>query len=252
MKKLLTLLLVVCFATLCGCGYLPQTTTITSTTAEKQPDKPDETLISTVPSYVGEPETTDVTTIESSAETTANEKKQVEIIKEYTCSDGFWYTYHFVIVKNVGDVPVSINTDTIAYDSDEKMISVASGSLDILEPNCISIYYEAFETKEKISRYVTTRTLEVPKYYQYGVKNLSYDITDIKNGKIIQVTNNGTEPIDFVQGYLLYFKNGNIVGWRMRYITDDESEIKPGKTISCQYSIYDDYDTIEFYLTGRR
>lgn len=239
MKKLLILLLIVYSITLSGCGR-----SLASLTGGKT----EETVKSTVKPNTGASSETTVPSKSFDNES----KKQIEVIKEYTYSDGFWYTYHFVIVKNVGNIPISINTDTIAYDSNGKMISVASGSLDILEPNCISIYYEAFETKERISRYDTTRVLEAPKYYQYGAKNLSYNITDIKKGKIVQVTNNGSKPIGFVEGYLLYFKNGDIVGWGSNYFTDNDYEIKPGKTISCQYSIYDDYDTIEFYLTGRR
>lgn len=179
-------------------------------------------------------------------------KDEIEIIREYTYSDGFWYTYHFVVVKNISNVPLSIDTSTLAYADDGSLISVGNGSVIIIEPNCTTIYYEAFETTKNIARYETTREIEQETYYKYGTKNLSYTQTKIENGEIIQVTNNGTEPIEFVEGYLLYFKNGNIVGWSSNFFTDNDYEIKPGKTISQQYSIYEDYDTTELYLTGRR
>ena len=183
---------------------------------------------------------------------TPTEKEKIEIVKEYTYSDGFWYTYHFVVVKNISNMSLSVDTNTLAYDENGALISVGSGSIDILEPGCTTIYYEAFETTDKIAKYEITSNVERSSYYKYGISNLDYNITDIKNGKIIQVTNNGTEPIEFVEGYLLYFKNGNIVGWSSNYFTDDDYELKPSKTISQQYSIYDEYDSVEFYLTGRR
>ena len=176
---------------------------------------------------------------------------KIEVIKEYTYSDGFWYTYHFVIVKNVGNVPLSMTTSTLAYGSDGSLISVATGSIDVLEPNCITMYYESFETTSTIARYETKQEIEQAKYYKYGAKNLSYTQTKIENGEIIQVTNNGTKAIDFVRGYLLYFKDGNIIDWDCNYFTDNDYEIKSGETISKQYSIYNDYDYTEFYLTGR-
>lgn len=176
---------------------------------------------------------------------------KIEVVKEYTYSDGFWYTYHFVVVKNVGNVPLSMNTSTLAYGSDGSLISVATGSIDVLEPNCITMYYESFETTSTIARYETKQEIEQAKYYKYGAKNLSYTQTKIENGEIIQVTNNDTKAIDFVRGYLLYFKDGNIIDWDCNYFTDNDYEIKSGETISKQYSIYNDYDYTEFYLTGR-
>ena len=180
------------------------------------------------------------------------EIEEIEIVKEYTYSDGFWYTYHFVIVKNVGNVPLELKTDTLAYGKDGSIVSVDSGKVDIVDPGCTTIYVEAFETQDEIAKYETTTELDRPFFYKHGTADLSYTINDIKNGKIIQVTNNGTEPIEFVKGYLLYFNNGDIVGWEDKYFTDDDHEIKPGKTITNQYTTYDDFDSVEFYLTGRR
>ena len=200
------------------------------------------------------PKPTEVPTVKPTEPVTQAppKKDEIEILKEYTYSDGFWYTYHFVVVKNISNVPLSIDTSTLAYADDGSLISVGNGSVIIIEPNCATIYYEAFETTKNIARYETTREIEQETYYKYGTKNLSYTQTKIENGEIIQVTNNGTEPIEFVEGYLLYFKNGKIVGWSSNFFTDNDYEIKPGKTISQQYSIYEDYDTTELYLTGRR
>jgi hypothetical protein len=246
MKQLLALLLIASSVTLCGCIYLPTTTTMTSTTEERQSDKPDETSISIVGSNPSE------TSEESSTTEVSEEKGEIEIVKEYTYSDGFWYTYHFVVVKNVSNIPLSIDTDTLAYGEDGALISVGSGNVVIVEPGYTTIYYESFETTDKIAKYETTTTIERPLRYKYSTSNLSYEMTDIKNGKIVQVTNNGNDPTRFVEGYLLYFKNGNIVGWDENYFTDSDSEIKPGKTISQQYTIYSEFDSVEFYLTGRR
>lgn len=84
------------------------------------------------------------------------------------------------------------------------------------------------------------------------IQDLEYTENDIDGGAVFQVTNNGSEPAEFVEGYALFFKDGEIVSYEETYLTDDDSEIKPGATISKQFTSYEDFDNIEFYLTGRR
>ena len=175
----------------------------------------------------------------------------IEVIKEYTIADGFAYTYHFVIVKNNGDIPVSISTSTLAYKSDGSLISVADSGIDVLGSGSTSIYYDAFETKDEISRYEIDLSIDKDVWYECGLNNLSYKQNDIKNGVIFQVKNNGDKPVSFVQGFALFFKDGKLVNWEFNYFTDNDYEIKSDSTISKQFDCYKDYDTVEFYLTGR-
>ena len=62
----------------------------------------------------------------------------------------------------------------------------------------------------------------------------------------------GSEPADFVEGYVLFFKNGQLVHYESSYFTDDDSELKPGETISKQITSYEEFDSMQFYLTGKR
>lgn len=192
-------------------------------------------------------------TAENTEEITDSEvnSSDIEVLEEYTYSDGFWYTYHFVIIKNNSDKPVSISTSSLAYKSDDSLISTAEGSVDIIGPDATTIYYEAFETEEEIEYYETEMSIDENPYYDCPMADLSYVKTDIEDGAIFQVTNNGTKPVDFVEGYVLFIKDGKVVYWESNYFTDDDSEIKPSKTISKQFSAYEEFDTIKFYLTGR-
>lgn len=236
MKKILILLLILCSVLLCACNDLSD--------ISNRYDKSSKTSTSVVDdSYSSELSETETLTEDLT--------EKIEVISEYTYSSGFLYTYHFVVVKNISDASLCMQTNTLAYGEDGSLISVGSGNIDIIEPGCTTIYYEAFETQNKIAKYETTSKIEKSKYYNYGISNLSYTITDIENGKIIQITNNGSVPIEFVEGYLLYFKNGELVGWDSCYFVNDEYEIKPGETISQQFSTYDEYDSVEFYVTGR-
>ena len=182
-----------------------------------------------------------------------NEEMDVEILAEYTLSDGIgWYTRHFIIVKNNSNETLDISTSSLAYSSDGTMIGAADASFDALGAGCVSVMYEAFETDNEIAYYETALTVSPSKYYESVIQDLAYVQNDIDGGAVFQVTNNGTEPADFVEGYALFFRDGELVGYDSAYFTDDDYEIKPGVTISKQLNEYENYDTIEFYLTGRK
>ena len=82
-------------------------------------------------------------------------------------------------------------------------------------------------------------------------KHFFYVQNDIDGGAVFQVTNNGDAPAEFVEGYALYFLGDQLVDYQTTYFTNDNSEISPGETISEQLTAYEDFDRIEFYMTGR-
>ncbi len=177
----------------------------------------------------------------------------VEVLAEYTLPDGIgWYTRHFIVVKNNSSETVDVSTSSLAYSKDGTMVAVADGSFDALGAGCTSVLYEAFDTDADIDHYDTTLNDSKSKYYDSVIQDLSYIQNDIDGGAVFQVTNNGEKAAEFVEGYALFFKSGELVDYDSSYFTDDDFELKPGKTISKQFNAYKDFDTIEFYLTGRR
>ena len=89
-------------------------------------------------------------------------------------------------------------------------------------------------------------------YYESVVEELSYETTPASEKEILAVTNNGNEPAEFVEGYVLFFNGDTVVGYDSNYFTDDDNEIKPGETIMEEMDCYEHYDSIKVYLTGRR
>lgn len=190
---------------------------------------------------------------DTSSESNANEIDGVEIVAEYTLSDSIgWYTRRFLIVKNNNNYTVDITTSSLAYAADGSMVSAADGYADALGAGCTSIFYEAFETDEQIDHYDTTFNVSQSEYYESVIQDLSYTQNDISGGAIFQVTNNGSEPAEFVEGYVLFFSGNQLVEYQSAYFSDDDLELKPGETISEQITAYENFDRMEFYLTGRR
>ncbi|WP_075678498.1 DUF4190 domain-containing protein [Roseburia sp. 831b] len=181
------------------------------------------------------------------------EEKYIETIAEYTLPDSIgWYTNHFIVVKNISDKTVDISTSSLAYGSDNTIVSSADGELYALGAGCVSVIDEAFETNADIDHYETKMNVSTSKYYKSVIQDLSYIQNDIENGAVFQVTNNGDDAADFVEGYALFFSNDELVEYEMTYFTDDDSELKPGETISEQMTAYKDFDRVEFYLAGRK
>lgn len=196
---------------------------------------------------------TDETESSETSETKESKNEDVEVLAEYTLPDGIgWYTRHFIIVKNNSNETVDISTSSLAYSEDGTMVGAANGSLDALGSGCTSVLYESFETNAQISRYELELNTSPSKYYKSVIEDLSFVQNDIDGGAVFQVTNNGKDSAEFVEGYALFFKDNQLVGYESTYFTDDDSQIKPGKTISKQMTAYEDFDRIEFYLTGRK
>lgn len=193
------------------------------------------------------------TEVDKTENSSTNISNSIEIVAEYTLSDGIgWYTRHFMIVKNNSDKTVNVSTSSLAYSADGTMVSAADASLEALGAGCTSIMYEAFETEAEIDHYDTTMSVKESEYSESVIQDLSYTQNDIEGGAIFQVTNNGNEPAQFVEGYALFFSGDELVEFTSTYFTDDDSEIKPGATISKQMDAYNGFDRIEFYLTGSR
>lgn len=189
----------------------------------------------------------------SKSETSDNPDSNVLVISEYTLSDGIgWYTRHFMVLENKSNETVDISTSSLAYNENGSMVSAANASFDALGAGCTSIIYEAFETGEQIDHYDTEINVSPSKYYESVIQDLSFVQNDISGGAVFQVTNNGDNAAEFVEGYALFFSGEELVGYDSSYFTDGDSEIKPGKTISKQLTCRQNFDRIEFYMTGRR
>ncbi|MBR2996446.1 MAG: hypothetical protein IKF45_07015 [Lachnospiraceae bacterium] len=177
---------------------------------------------------------------------------QLELVGEYTRTDSYgWYTTHFLIVKNISDETLDISSATFAYDEDGEMLGYDDADFTALSGGCTSVIIEYFEVEGSIASFETSITAKPCKYYTGVIQDLSSEVKDVKTGVVVKVTNDGEIPAMFVEGYALFFKDDELVGYTSSYFDDDDSELKPGDTISKQLTIYQDYDRAEVYFTGR-
>ena len=90
-------------------------------------------------------------------------------------------------------------------------------------------------------------------YYESVLGDLQVQQSVNDRNVVVTVTSTGTKPAEFVEAYALFFDGaGNVCDHDSTYVTDGDSEIKPGATLSAQLDTYEDYATVACYLTGRR
>lgn len=195
-------------------------------------------------------DTADVDTTESD---TAAVTADIAVLAEYTEYPEYsWaYTYRFLIVQNNLSETVDITTSSIAYSANGTILASDNGSVNAVGPGCISIIVEAFRADDTIAYYTTDISYSAS-YSESVLQDLTYVVNQTGNGAVVQVTNHGTDVADFVEGYMLFFKNGAIVDHDEHYFVDNDNEIKPGYTLTEQFSTYDDFDSVQLYLTGKR
>lgn len=173
--------------------------------------------------------------------------------QEYLFENSIGDSLYFVIVTNNSQATVEVNGNATAKDAAENAIGAGSMSIDVLGPGETSIDYFYFDGVKNISSVDYQLSYTPAKYYQPIIGNLA--VQQILNDKnvTVTVTNEGDINAQFVQAHALFFDAaGNVIAYSSSYITDNDSEIKPGATRSAQLDIYGkDYDHAEVYFTGR-
>ena len=160
------------------------------------------------------------------------------------------WRYAFLVIKNNSEFNIEVSVAVKFYDKDGELVGAKDKSEVAFERGSeIVMYFMLDEAYDKIEYELSASKED---WYECVVSDLTYESTTAKKKEIVSVTNNGTEAAEFVEGYALFFKGDKVVGFSHTYFTDDDSELKPGKTITKELDCYEKYDSVKFFFTGRR
>lgn len=81
--------------------------------------------------------------------------------------------------------------------------------------------------------------------------DLSFELAATESKAILSVTNNGTIPAQFVEGYALFFLGDTLVDTDRTYFVDANSEIAPGDSNNNELNANAAFDSVKVYLHGR-
>ncbi len=161
-------------------------------------------------------------------------------------------TLWFLVVKNNSAYDVVFSANSTAYDQGGNLIGADDASIDIIGAGQTSICYFYFDSVKNIDHIEYQRFYNTDTNFKDILHDLSVDTTINNNNVIVSVTNTGSLSADFVQAHALFFDSqGNLVGYDSAYVTDNDSEIKSGATLTKQLNIYSAFSNVEVYFTGR-
>ena len=172
-------------------------------------------------------------------------------ITEYLYSNSC-STQYYLVVKSNANIAVGITANATAKDASGAVLGADSMEIAILGHGETSIGYFFFDGVQGVATVEYELSYDADPYYTPVLESLSVEQTINNSNVIVAVTNNGTKSAQFIEAYALFFDaNNNVVEVTSSYVVDDDSEIKPGKTIMEQLDAYESFDHVEVYLTGR-
>lgn len=161
-------------------------------------------------------------------------------------------SYVYLIYTNNSDKTMEIKANITAYDTGNNVIGASDASIDVLGPGETSIAQAFFNGVSDIDHIDYTSSYTEARYYKPVIADLSITQNINNNNVVVTVENNGSMPAQFVEVHALFFdSNGVPVNHDYAYAVDNDSEIKPGASISVQLDCRSAFDTVECYLTGR-
>ena len=169
-------------------------------------------------------------------------------VQKYKYSSKYW-NYAFLSVKNNSEFDISISVSVKFY-KDGELIGAKSTQENAFEKGTEILLY--FMPDEDFTEMEYEISADEEDWYECVVSDLSYETVPAKNKEIVSITNNGEYAAEFVECKCLFFLGEEVVGFGSQYFTDDDSELKPGKTITKEIDCYEAYDSVKFFLTGRR
>ena len=155
----------------------------------------------------------------------------------------------FLVIENNSQYRLSIEIEVKLYNGNGQMNGYKTLEARPVDNGTKAIV--TFSYDEPFAKMEYTVSAEKEDYYTCGTANLSYTSIAAKNKEIMTVTNNGTVSLDSVMVYVLFFKGNTIVDYGFTYFTDDDFELKSGKSITKEIYCYEEYDSILVFFDGR-
>ena len=223
-----------CLAMMSGCGSsgtIQSTTTAAGESAAESVKQEAESTASSTAAVVNDNRKKPAETNENTAPKPTEISMEDFDIRDYKYETMFG-TMWFLIVKNNSDADLAFEFNGTALDAAGNTIGAGTAEIAVLGAGEETVTYFYFEDVTGIDK-VTYQGNYGPSFYKPVLSDLAVEQTINDGNLTVKVTNNGQYPAQFVEGCALFMDaENNVVYYNSTYITDSDSEIKPGKTLS--------------------
>lgn len=183
---------------------------------------------------------------------TADKEIKADVVEECYYIDSIGSAHYFLIIKNNSSETISVSVNATAKDAEGNLIGTTTQSEEAIPSGyevCIGCY---FSDAKNAASFEYTLDAKKDKYYEAVIQDLTYEESRTDKKVIISCTNNGKDAAEFVKATALFFLNGELIRSDSTYMTDDDSEIKPGATIIKEMNSFGEYDDAKIYFSGRK
>lgn len=168
-------------------------------------------------------------------------------VVEYKYSTRY-YHYLFLEITNNSEYNLDVSANVKFYNGDA-LIGADQESQEAFEAGAQTLL--VLSADEPFTKTEYELEAEYEDYYKCVVSDLSYESVPAKKKEVVTVKNNGDIVAEFAYGTMLFFAGDTVVDFDYTYFTDDNNELKPGKSISKELSCSEPYTSVKFYITGR-
>ena len=110
---------------------------------------------------------------------------------------------------------------------------------------------EYFENVSDVDHFETTISASKSKWYEDATGNIDVEADIFDDKAILTCTNNGDKAAEFVEGRVIFLKDGECVGYDTHYFNDEEGKLKSGESLTKQFDYYDGtFDEAKYYIIG--
>lgn len=173
---------------------------------------------------------------------------------DYQVSEYIWSSanYHHcdLVIKNTSGNDCEIEVAMIFYDESDTMIGVANASQRACQ-NGFETYYSLYN-EHPFDHVKYSITMSPESYYSCIQSDLDFQYSVVNNKVIMSARNTSERSMEYVRYDILYLdESGSVVEIDYGYITDSDSEIKPGATQYKDSISYVDFSSVVIVCNGR-
>ena len=173
--------------------------------------------------------------------------EKIEIVKTYDVQS-YGYTQLVLLVENKSDYDCEVGFTMDFYDASGKIVDTKDQSINAFAAHSTAAV--RFSTDEAFSKYEYKYTVtKLSDYYVCVTNQLETKVDTTKDKAIVSVTNNSQHKASVTAG-VLFFNGDKLVNYGVAYVGDSDYNIQPGKTERGTESCFDDFTSVEVYVSG--
>lgn len=186
-----------------------------------------------------------------SSEPTMNLADSLEV-NEYSCIIDEQFAYYVAFVTNTSDKTVDVEINITAKDADGKMVGSGDDQVLAVGSGQTSGLWTTFDDWRSIASFDYVLNVKESSY-QSIKDSVSFEHEERSDRVVISATNTGDKDANYVWVDVVFLKDGEMVNFHEIMLTNSNSVLPAGQTLTSEGEIYsqEDFDEALYAYNGR-